>query len=244
MSINDKTKELIISFEDKKYKVYLDSAGKPTVGIGHLIIESDNLAVGDTINEARLESLFIQDISEAESGVTKALGGMPTWLNSDQYGALVAFYFNTGAGISTAPTMWSRIHGTEVSLFSALMQWVHDTKIISGVKTKVVENGLIRRRAAECALWAGDYEVLDELISSKQPLFNNLISRYSSSGYQGAAEFLFNLFAPSPTKKIDPIDENKNTTNSPDTIVTDTLSQENLSIIKIVINFFKKIFNK
>lgn len=45
--------------------VYLDSLGKPTGGIGHLIIPSDNMKVGDPISTAQVETWFKDDVSKA-----------------------------------------------------------------------------------------------------------------------------------------------------------------------------------
>ena len=41
--------------------VYLDTLELPTVGIGHLVVPEDNLRLGDTISNARVEQLFAQD---------------------------------------------------------------------------------------------------------------------------------------------------------------------------------------
>lgn len=41
--------------------VYLDSLGKATVGIGHLVLPGDSLKVGDLIDDARVDALFKQD---------------------------------------------------------------------------------------------------------------------------------------------------------------------------------------
>lgn len=41
--------------------VYNDSLNKLTVGIGHLVLPSDNLKLGDIISDARVSALFAQD---------------------------------------------------------------------------------------------------------------------------------------------------------------------------------------
>lgn len=50
-----------IEQEGYKNKVYRDIKGLPTVGIGHLVTTSDNLAVGDVISNDMVEQLFTQD---------------------------------------------------------------------------------------------------------------------------------------------------------------------------------------
>ena len=59
--------EFLESREGKRYDVYLDSVGKPTVGIGHLVLKEDNLKVGDVISDARIKELFDIDIAKAST---------------------------------------------------------------------------------------------------------------------------------------------------------------------------------
>jgi len=65
--------------EGKRNVVYRDSLGKPTVGVGHLVLPGDNLKVGDTITDAQVQAFLDQDAQAAwaaanrqaaEAGVT------------------------------------------------------------------------------------------------------------------------------------------------------------------------------
>ena len=50
------------------HEVYLDHLNLPTVGIGHLILESDpehGMEVGTAVSQARCEELFFQDLEIA-----------------------------------------------------------------------------------------------------------------------------------------------------------------------------------
>lgn len=58
--------EFLESREGKRYDVYLDSVGKPTVGIGHLVVPEDKLKVGDIISEERVSAFFEKDIQKAK----------------------------------------------------------------------------------------------------------------------------------------------------------------------------------
>jgi GH24 family phage-related lysozyme (muramidase) len=69
----------LISVEGYKTDTYYDSVGKLTVGIGHLVVPSDNLSFGDSISPLRVEQLFQQDApaayntaasQAAEAGIT------------------------------------------------------------------------------------------------------------------------------------------------------------------------------
>lgn len=54
-----------IAREGYRNCVYLDSLGKPTVGIGHLILPEDNLKIGDCISNERVDALYEKDQSIA-----------------------------------------------------------------------------------------------------------------------------------------------------------------------------------
>lgn len=47
--------------EGKRNVVYRDSLGKPTVGVGHLVLPGDNLKVGDRITDAQVEAFLDKD---------------------------------------------------------------------------------------------------------------------------------------------------------------------------------------
>ena len=59
-------REEIISDEGQVLKVYLDHLGYPTVGVGHLILESDEeygLGEGTPITQTRSDELLFQDLN-------------------------------------------------------------------------------------------------------------------------------------------------------------------------------------
>ena len=63
--------QFIKSREGKSNKVYPDSVGKPTVGIGHLVTKSDNLVIGDTISDDKIKEFFELDIRKAKGKAEK-----------------------------------------------------------------------------------------------------------------------------------------------------------------------------
>lgn len=62
--------------EGERLKVYADSLGKPTVGIGHLVVPSDNLKLGDKITKEQSRKLFIADSAKAERAALKQIKEM------------------------------------------------------------------------------------------------------------------------------------------------------------------------
>jgi GH24 family phage-related lysozyme (muramidase) len=53
------------SREGSKNVVYLDSVGKPTVGVGHLLTDEDNLKEGDEISDEQIGEYLRTDASKA-----------------------------------------------------------------------------------------------------------------------------------------------------------------------------------
>lgn len=62
-----RAKQILLAEEGVRNSVYIDSRGFPTVGIGHKVLPTDNLKVGDTISNAKVNQFFAQDIAKAFS---------------------------------------------------------------------------------------------------------------------------------------------------------------------------------
>jgi lysozyme len=65
MTVMSDFEALLALQEGKRLTVYRDSLGKPTVGIGHLVTDDDDLDVGDQITEAQCDAFFAQDAGGA-----------------------------------------------------------------------------------------------------------------------------------------------------------------------------------
>lgn len=57
----------LTAVEGRRKDVYKDNKGNLTVGIGHKVLPSDNLRLGDIISDARVDQLYRQDSSSAMS---------------------------------------------------------------------------------------------------------------------------------------------------------------------------------
>lgn len=53
--------DLMVLREGCRNKVYPDTCGNPTVGIGHCVVPADGLKIGDVISQDRVEALFKVD---------------------------------------------------------------------------------------------------------------------------------------------------------------------------------------
>ena len=81
------------------HEVYLDHLGLPTVGIGHLILESDpehGAEVGTPVSQARCEELFFQDLDIALKECEILYGAGWFYLPEEVQEILVNMLFNMG----------------------------------------------------------------------------------------------------------------------------------------------------
>ncbi len=137
--------KLIKRFEGFFAKVYLDAAGLPTIGYGHLILPHEKHLLKNTITEAKAGELLKADIAVAETAVARLIR-VP--LTDSQFDALVSFTFNLGAGALQRSTLRAKLNREEYwSVPAELMRWIYAA---DGRKIP----GLIMRRMAEVELFS------------------------------------------------------------------------------------------
>ena len=78
------------------YKVYLDSKKIPTVGHGHMVLDSDKLKVGDTIPKEKAEELFNKDLLIAAKECMNNFREKWDAIPSDKQQVLIAMHFQMG----------------------------------------------------------------------------------------------------------------------------------------------------
>lgn len=125
---------------------YHDPVGLPTIGYGHLLSRDRWADLGrwPAITASRAETLLHGDLAASAAAVMR-LVRVP--LTEGQYGALVSFAFNVGAGLLAASTLLRKVNADDHDGAAAQFgRWV----FAGGVKLP----GLVRRRAAEAALYA------------------------------------------------------------------------------------------
>lgn len=126
--------------EGVRNKCYLDSAGKLTVGVGHLCLPGDNLKLGDSISDVRVNDFLTKDLQTA----LRALVNVP--LTANQCVALISLAFNIGAGAFKRSAVLAELNaGNYRGAADAIEHW-------NKAGGKVVQ-GLVNRRAAERALF-------------------------------------------------------------------------------------------
>lgn len=139
--IGPKGLALIKASEGLRLKAYLDPVGIPTIGYGST---GSHVAMGKAITHAEADALLRKDLERFERGVSELAGEM----TPGQFSALVSFVFNVGLKALEESTLL-RLHraGDFVGAAAQFGRW---TK--AGGK---VLPGLVKRRAAEAALYRG-----------------------------------------------------------------------------------------
>ncbi len=154
MKMSDKGKELLEQWEGSEPEVYLDVAGKKTIGVGHLLTQ-DELSSGkitiagkavryaEGLTNQQILDLLGQDLARFEKAVND---GVKVALKQYQFDALVSFSFNVGTGSFQSSTLLKVLNqGKYDEVPDQLRRWVYS----GGNKVQ----GLINRRENEVKLW-------------------------------------------------------------------------------------------
>jgi len=130
---------LIKQFEGFSSHIYLDAAGLPTIGYGHLLHVGEAEMFKNGITESVAQALLIKDVLRAEQAVLRLIT-VP--LTNGQFDALVSFTFNLGAGALQRSTLRRKVNLEEhADVPTEFLRWVW-----AGGKKLV---GLAKRRKAE-----------------------------------------------------------------------------------------------
>jgi lysozyme len=144
-TINSACLNLVKSFEGLFLKPYADIVGIPTIGYGATYYEDGTkVKLSDPrISESRALDLLAAHLNEQAHYVEKLVTSP---INDNQFGALVSFVFNVGAGNFTKSTLLKRLNSGDMS--GAAEEFLKWDK--AGGKQVA---GLTRRRQAERSLF-------------------------------------------------------------------------------------------
>lgn len=145
--------QLIVA-EDWRNEVYNDIGGLPTIGVGHLLTQSE-LTSGKIVIAGRgvkwskglsdkdVALLFAQDVAEREAILNDQVKAS---LEQHQFDALFLFVFNIGNSAFANSTLLRKLNdGDYADVPTQLRRWIY-------AKGKV-SNGLKARREHEVAIW-------------------------------------------------------------------------------------------
>ncbi|MEB2843820.1 lysozyme [Endobacterium cereale] len=139
---------IIKNSEGLKLRAYLCPANVPTIGYGTTAGLTKADVGKKTITEAEAERLLKADVAGFEKDVAK-LVKVP--ITDDQFGALVSFAYNLGAGALASSTLLKRINA-KASMSDIQASWLQWNKArVNGKLTAL--RGLTIRRQAEFNLF-------------------------------------------------------------------------------------------
>jgi lysozyme len=146
--------EFLSKAEGRVNKVYKDSGGAPTIGVGHLLTNSERksgkikigtelIKYADGLTDSQVDQLLMQDILPAANAVDELVHvNLRQW----QYDALVSFTFNVGVNAFAHSSLLKVLNQFKYDgVPGQLRKWVYD----NGKKVK----GLVNRRENEIKLW-------------------------------------------------------------------------------------------
>jgi lysozyme len=140
--------------EAVRTEMYRDSAGLPTIGVGHLLTRSElasgKLHIYDEVVDwtkgltlPQVDELLRTDLDWAELAVSN---GVRVTLTAGQFDALVSFTFNVGAEAFRHSTLLRQLNaGDYAGVPAQLRRWIH-----AGGQESA---GLVHRREEEIRLW-------------------------------------------------------------------------------------------
>ncbi|WP_429971914.1 peptidoglycan amidohydrolase family protein (plasmid) [Fructilactobacillus sp. Tb1] len=171
MKTGTKGIDLIKEFEGLELTAYYDIAGVLTIGYGH----TNNTASaatypvypGEVITEQEATEILQADLITYEDAVNNAVTRQIT---QNQFDALVSFTYNLGAGTLDSSDLLVYVNaGDFVDAANEFQYYCH--------AAGVVVSGLVRRRAAEKALFLDDSEesLPDPNIQANKKAIDNMI---------------------------------------------------------------------
>jgi lysozyme len=156
LQMSQRGKELLAQWEGVELKVYKDSAGLPTIGVGHLLtrdeltsgkisIRGEPIKYANGLTRQQAIELLDQDLDKFEEVINSSV---KVDLSQNQFDALVAFTFNVGANAFRSSTLLKVLNqGQYLEVPNQLRRWVFS----GGQRVQ----GLANRREKEIALWNG-----------------------------------------------------------------------------------------
>jgi lysozyme len=161
MAVNKETLELIKTFEGLELIAYYDPVGVLTIGYGHTNMAGPpKIVPGMRITAQEASDILMNDLKKYEAAVSKHVK-VP--LNQNQYGALVSFTYNLGEGNLSKSTLVKKLNVKDYE--GAANEFPKWNK--AGGK---VLKGLVRRRAAEQALFRKLVKASNSLVGEPKPV--------------------------------------------------------------------------
>lgn len=151
--MNDLGLKLLKSFESCRLEAYRDIRGVLTIGWGHT---GADVTEGLIWTQDQADSQLVDDLSSFEDHLDCEL---QVQLTDDQFSALVDFVYNLGSGALLHSTLLKKINSGDFYVSGEFVKWDHSCG-------KEIE-GLLTRRKAEAALFASDYDAVNDILAKR-----------------------------------------------------------------------------
>jgi lysozyme len=147
MKLTDDGLNLIKTFEGFRANAYRDPVGIWTIGYGHTSMAGPpEVKEGMSVTRQEAAIILARDVAAFSDGVRRLLKRQ---VNDRQFSALVSFAYNVGLENFRKSSVLKAVNdGNDAAVARRLQLWVK-----AGGR---VLPGLVRRRAAEAAMFAGD----------------------------------------------------------------------------------------
>jgi lysozyme len=154
MRMSENGKKLLSSWEGLELRAYRDVGGKLTIGVGHLLTQSEQSSgkiwiKGEPVrydaglSEQQALDLLAQDLEKYEAVINDCV---EVNLNQNQFDALTSFCFNVGGNAFMDSTLLKLLNqGNYEAVPEQLRRWVY----CNHVKIQ----GMVNRRENEIKLW-------------------------------------------------------------------------------------------
>jgi len=151
MTPSAKCYALTREFEGCRLKAYQDTGGVWTIGYGSTLMpDGDKVQIGDTITQAQADTMLQRGVRRFSGYVDNLLN--VSGLTQGQYDALVDFCYNRGPGNMQRSRLYRLVKADPRD--PRIPEAFGDKENIVDRKGQV-QPGLVRRRQAEAALYAG-----------------------------------------------------------------------------------------
>ncbi len=148
MKMTSEGLDLIKHFEGFRRTAYQDPIGIWTIGYGHTSMAGDpSVFRGLTISEAKADAILARDVAVFARGVSEQLR---TTVSDQQYSALVSFAYNVGLDNFRKSSVLKAVNRQDFAAAGRRLQ------LWNKAGGRVLP-GLVRRRAAEAALFATEH---------------------------------------------------------------------------------------
>lgn len=145
---SDRVRELIKSTEELRTSPYKCPAGVATIGYGTTVYPNGKRVrtTDHPITKEKAEAYFNHSVGEVEKSIERLVTAP---LQDCMFDALVSFVYNIGVTKFAASTLLKRLNQCDyLAACDEMAKWHH----VNGKDS----NGLIKRRAAEIAMFRGE----------------------------------------------------------------------------------------